>query len=116
MILETIEIARKIVDAALNRQASNIHLLDVRGGCNFTDYFVICNAESERQLGAISREIDEMLSGEGIPHRQHQGDAHSGWLIFDLGDIVVHIFLPEEREYYALEERWDKAATVVKIL
>ena len=115
-ILETVELARKIVDAALNRHASDILLLDIRDGCSFTDYFVICNGESERQLKAISDEIDEMLSSEGISSRRHQGNAASGWIILDLGDIVVHIFSPELREFYALEEMWEKAYTIVKIL
>jgi len=115
MVLETSEIARKIVDAALNRQASDIVLLDLREVCSFTDYFVICNGESERQLSAICDEIDDMLSKEQIAPRRHQGNVGSGWLILDLVDIVVHIFSPEQREYYALEEMWDQASTVVKI-
>ena len=115
-ILETAELARKIVNAALNRHASDILLLDIRDCCSFTDYFVICNGESERQLKAISEEIDEMLSGEGISPRRHQGNATSGWMILDLGDIVVHIFSPEQRAFYALEEMWEKAYTIVKIL
>ncbi len=116
MVLETTEIARKIMDAALNRHASDILLLDVRDACNFTDYFVLCNGESERQLKAICDEIDEVLSVEKISPRRHQGRVDSGWIILDLGDIVVHIFTPEQREYYALEEMWSNATTVVKIL
>ncbi len=104
------------MDAALNRQASNIHLLDVSQACSFTDYFVLCNGDSERQLRAIAEEIDEMLAVEGIARCRHQGSTDSGWIILDLGDIVVHIFSPEKREYYALEEMWNRAATVVKIL
>ncbi|NQT72863.1 MAG: ribosome silencing factor [Chloroflexi bacterium] len=115
-ILETTELARKIVDAALNRHASDILLLDIRDGCSFTDYFVICNGESERQLRAISDEIEDMLPKEGILSRRHQGNADSGWIILDLGDIVVHIFSPEQRKFYALEEMWEKAYTIVKIL
>ena len=114
--LDTAEIARKIVDAALNRHASDIVLLDVREVCSFTDYFVICNGESERQLTAISEEIDEMLAEENISPRRHQGNVSSGWIILDIGDIVVHIFSPEQRKYYTLEEMWSKGATVVKIL
>ena len=114
--LETVDLAKKIVDAALNRHASNILLLDLRESCNFTDYFVICNGESERQLKAICNEIDDLLSAEKVKIRRQQGEANSGWIIMDLGDIVVHIFSPEQREYYALEDVWEKAATIVKIL
>jgi len=57
-----------------------------------------------------------MLPKEGILSRRHQGNADSGWIILDLGDIVVHIFSPEQRKFYALEEMWEKAYTIVKIL
>ena len=114
--LETIETAKKIVDAALNRHASDIVLLDIREDCSFTDYFVICTGESDRQLKAICNEIDETISGENKSPRRLQGNANSGWIILDLGDIVVHIFAPEQREFYNLEEMWENATTVVKIL
>lgn len=110
------DLARKIVDASLNRHASNILLLDVRDVCSFTDYFVLCNGESERQLQAISDEIDQVLSVEGVSTKRHQGNLNSGWLIIDAGDIVVHIFMPEVRDYYKLEDVWRKGTTVVKIL
>lgn len=116
MVQDTADLARKVMDAALNRQASDIVLLDLREICGFTDYFVICSGESERQLKAICDEIDETLSGESITTRRYQGSAISGWVILDLGDIVVHVFTPDKREYYALERVWDKAPTVVKIL
>ncbi|MCL0078630.1 ribosome silencing factor [Dehalococcoidia bacterium] len=115
-VLETAEIARKIVDAALNKQASDIHLLDLRDVCGFADYFVICNGESERQLQAICDEIDQVLAEEHISPRRQEGSINSGWIIMDLGNIIVHIFSPQQREFYALEKMWDRGATVVKIL
>ena len=114
--LETIEIAKKIADAALEKQAAEIVLLDVRDVCSFADYLVLCNGESERQLQAIVNEIDDMLAKEHISPRRHQGDIRSGWVIMDLGNIIVHVFSSEQREFYALEEMWDKGSTVVKIL
>lgn len=113
--LETLEVAKKVVDAALNRQASNIVLLDLKGVCSFTDYFVICNGESERQLRAICDEIDDTLAREHISPRIHHGNVTSGWLIMDLGDIVVHVLSPEQRDFYALEEMWSNGATVLTI-
>jgi len=114
--LETIDIAKKIVDAALERQASDILLLDLRGVCSFADYFVICSGESERQLKAIVEEIDHTLAGVGVSPRRHQGSVDSGWLIIDLGDIIVHIFSAEQRDFYALEDMWSQGSTVLKIL
>ena len=100
----------------MNRHASNIILMDVSQICSFTDFFVICSGESERQIKAISQEIDETLSVLKIQARRHQGNPDSGWIIHDLGDIVVHLFLPEQREYYNLEEIWGGGNTVIKIL
>jgi len=100
----------------LNKQASDILLLNVRGVCGFADYFVICSGESERQLQAICDEIDGMLVQERISPRRQEGSVSSGWVILDLGNIIIHIFTTQQREYYALEKMWDRGTTVVKIL
>jgi ribosome-associated protein len=100
----------------LNKQASDILLLDVRGICSFADYFIICNGESERQLQAICDEIDGVLVQERISPRRQEGSISSGWMIMDLGNIIIHIFSPQQRGFYALEKMWGKGTTVVKIL
>lgn len=115
MSLETVDIARKIVDAALERHASDIVLMDLREVCSFTDYFVICSGESERQLRAICDEIDATLAEDKISPRIHQGSVDSGWLIMDMGTIVVHVFGPEQRQYYSLEEMWGNGSIVLRI-
>lgn len=104
------------MDAALEKQASDILLLDLRGVCSFADYFVICNGESERQLQAICNEIDSALAKEHISPRRQQGSIDSGWVILDAGDIIAHIFTTEQRKFFALEQMWDQGSTVVKIL
>jgi ribosome-associated protein len=104
------------MDAALEKQASDILLLNLRGVCSFADYFVICSGESERQLQAICEEIDGTLAKEHISPRRQQGSASSGWIILDVGDIIVHIFSAQQREFYALEEMWSQGSTVIKIL
>lgn len=114
-VLQGIEIAKKIVDAALERQASEILLLDVSEICSFADYFVVCSGETERQLKAIAQEIDSTLSKEQIHVPKPQGSTESGWLVLDLGDIIVHIFSPQKREFYALEDMWENSSTILKI-
>lgn len=104
------------MDAAFERQASDILLLDVSEICSFADYFVLCNGETERHLQAIYSEIDNMLTRESISVPRPQGETGSGWMALDLGDIIVHIFSPQQREFYALEKIWDRGSTVVKIL
>lgn len=116
MPLEAIEIAKRIVEAAADKQASDIVLLDMRKVCSFADYFVILSGESERQLEAICQAIDEVLKKEAVAVHHREGDTNSGWMLLDLGNIIVHIFAPFEREYYQLETLWEKASLVVKIL
>ncbi len=103
------------MDVASDKQASNIVLLDVRGLCGFADYFVICAGESQRQLRAIYDEIEKGLKKEGVLPHHREGGSDSGWLLLDYGDVIVHVFGAEEREFYSLDDLWHEAATVLKI-
>jgi len=107
--------ARRVVEAAANKQASNIVLLDARKVCSFADYFVICSGDSERQISAIYNEVGHKLKQEGILPHHSEGTIDSGWLLLDFGDIIVHIFSLFEREYYQLDELWSKAVPVLRI-
>ncbi|MDD5095420.1 MAG: ribosome silencing factor [Dehalococcoidia bacterium] len=104
------------MDAALERQATDIVLLDLQGVCSFADYFVICNGESDRQIQAICDEIDDSLAKEHITPRRQQGSVSSGWMIVDIGNVVAHIFSPQQRQFYTLEEMWSTGSPVLKIL
>ncbi len=114
--LEAVEIARKTVDAALSKQAADIVLLDLREVCTFTDYFVLCSSDSERQNQAISDEIEQTLDQAGISNLRREGTTGSGWMLLDFGDVIVHIFGPEEREFYQLEKLWSEATLLLRIL
>ncbi len=113
--LEAIEVARKAVEAASDKQAMDIVLLDTRGVCSFADYFVICSGDSERQLKTIYEEIEHILKREGVLPHHHEGTVDSGWLLLDFGEVIVHIFASIEREYYQLDRLWSRATTVVRI-
>jgi len=115
LVLEAIEVARKAVEAASGKQAIDIVLLDVRGLCSFADYFVICSGDSGRQIKTIYGEVGHTLKKEGILPLHHEGTIDSGWLLIDFGDVIVHIFATFEREYYQLDDLWDKATPVVRI-
>ena len=114
-LLEAVDIAHKAVEAAADKQASNIVLLDARKVCSFADYFVICSGESERQISAIYDEVGHRLKHEGILPSHHEGTVDSGWLLLDFGNIIVHIFAQFEREYYRLDELWSQAVPVLRI-
>ena len=115
IILEAIEVARKVVGASSDKQATDILLLDTRQVCSFADYFVICTGDSDRQIRAIYDEVEHVLKKKGILPHHYEGTLDSGWLLLDFGDVIVHIFAPSEREYYQLDELWSKAIPVLRI-
>lgn len=114
--LEALDLAKRVVELAEDKQASDIVLLDIRPISIVADYFVICSGASERQLGAITRDITETIKREARLTPLHaEGDSSSGWVLLDYGDVVVHVFSPAEREYYQLEELWGTALPLVRI-
>ena len=109
-------IARRIVDVASSKQASDILLLDVREVANFADYLVIMNADNRRQMGALTEEVVASLKQEGVRLHHLEGTGDSGWMLLDYFDVIVHIFSPEQRAYYGLEQVWRGGKPVVRIL
>ena len=105
-----------MVDAIVDKKGSDIVLLDIRDQATFADYFLIGNGENERQLNALAEDIalkvkkQEELSTLGI-----EGTASAGWILVDFGDLVVHLFSPEKRDYYRLEDIWDQAHVVLRM-
>lgn len=96
----------EIVELALQKKANDLVALDVRGLSSITDYFIICSADSEPQVKAISDSIRK-----GTPHkpRHLEGYENLCWVLIDYFDIVVHIFKNDERDYYNLERLWADA-------
>lgn len=90
-------------------------MLDLRKLNTIADYFVICSAESERQLKAILESIDETLARELDRHARWEGTAESGWILLDYGEVVIHIFSAAMRDYYRIERLWSKATPVVVV-
>jgi ribosome-associated protein len=103
------------VDIASDKQAADIVLLDTKDVCSFADYFVICTGESNRQLKAIIDAISDQLKKEAVRPLHEEGTAESGWVLLDYGAVIVHIFDPFQRDYYQLEQLWEKAPTRVRV-
>ncbi|TME30704.1 MAG: ribosome silencing factor [Chloroflexi bacterium] len=107
-------LARRIVDLASDKQASDIVLLDIRGVSLIADYFVISTAGNERQAAAILKDLSEKLLDEfGRKPLHTEGKPDSGWVLLDYGDVIVHVFSPTQRAFYNLEQLW-AAATMTE--
>ncbi len=108
--LEPVEIARIAAAAAQDKKASDIAILDLRGISTFTDFFVICSADSEPQTRAIVAAIEDTLREEhGVRPFAVDGSTVSQWLVMDYMQVTVHVFHKERRDYYALEDLWSDA-------
>ncbi|MEK7246930.1 MAG: ribosome silencing factor [Chloroflexota bacterium] len=117
MYLKPDELAHKITDILSDMQAEDILLLDIRNAASFADYFVIGTATSHRQLDAVLTEIDKRLHKEQkLRPMGIAGESESGWVLLDYGDVIVHLFGPEERAYYDLEGLWATGVPVVRIV
>ncbi len=102
----------RIAEAADDRRALEIDILDMRGLMTICDYFVICNGRSRLHVDAIAEEIDEQMSELGIEPRHIEGIPDSSWVILDYLDVVVHVFEPDARGFYNLEGLWHDAVRV----
>ena len=114
--VKSLDKARKIVEVASDKQAEDVRLLDISKTSTIADYFVICNGNSARQINALCDDIDRFLSDNASPLHHREGTADSGWVLLDCGDVVVHIFSAEQREYYQLDALWSHAPTVLRVL
>ncbi|UGS37530.1 ribosome silencing factor [Capillimicrobium parvum] len=100
-------LADLIAEQASDKKAADIVVLDLRGALGYTDMFVIATGNTDRQVKAIHDGIHRALKDEhGILPRRVEGLTESRWVLMDYLDVVVHVFTPETREYYRLEQLW----------
>ena len=107
--------ARNIVNALEEKKGEDILLLDLKGIASFTDYFIICNGTTERMLNALADSLLKDLRKEFKQKGRKEGEAREGWLIVDYGDVIVHLFSPDQRNYYRLEELWNEGKILLKL-
>ena len=122
----SLQFVRSIIKCAQDKKAEDIKILDMREVANFCDYFIICSGNSDRQVKAIADGIELGLDELGIKVRYKQGlkgvnpikqlgtgETVGSWILLDMGDVVVHIFEPNAREFYSLEYLWRDAPQIV---
>ena len=109
------EMADIVVEAASDKKAEDILVLNVSEVTTIADLFVICSGRGERQVQAIADAIVEKAKAAGRQPVGVEGYVGGRWVLIDLGDVVVHAFVPEERELYRLERLWGDAPVVLRI-
>jgi ribosome-associated protein len=103
-------LADRIGRIASDRKALGIRVIDLRGIVGYTDFFVICSGNTERQTKAIHDAVHrELKDEEGLLPRRAEGLPEARWILLDYLDCVVHIFTPAAREFYRLEHLWGEA-------
>ncbi len=110
------ELAHRIVEIASDKKGNDIVMLRTAELTSMADFFVICSGRSDRQVNALASAIVGELRDDGIRPMGLEGRQSARWVLLDYGTVIVHIFAPEEREYYGLERLWSKAAQVVRIV
>ena len=90
-------------------------MIDLRDIVSFTDYFIICNGTSDRMIDALANATIEDIRSSHKKKGKRQGLARDGWVILDYGDVVVHLFSPDQRSFYKLEELWEDGKILLKV-
>jgi len=103
------ETVRVLAQAALDKRAEGLVVLDLQGLSGVADYFLVCTARSVTQLDTVADALYAALKARGLRLRHREGTAASGWLLLDAGDVVAHVFLEDTRAFYALERLWGDA-------
>ncbi len=103
---------RAAVEAAQDKQAVDITVLNLSGAGAFAEYFLLCSGQSQPQIQAIGEAIEERLEREGRRVAHREGKSSAEWVLLDYGDFVVHIFSERARQYYDLERLWRSAERV----
>lgn len=98
--------------AATDKKATDVVVLDMRQASSFTDYFLICTGGSERQVQSIADAIDEQMSRHGVESLGVEGYQDAHWILMDYGDVVVHVFSQDTRDFYDLEQLWSTAPKI----
>ncbi len=115
--MESLELAHRITEIIVDKQGEDILILDLQAVTTFADYFVICSGASRRQLDALENALREELKKTDNPVAplSVEGEPDSGWVLMDYNSVIVHLFDPEIRSFYSLEELWKNGRIVARI-
>ncbi len=103
------------MNALEDKKGENIVLLDIQGVAIFADYFVICSGTSDRMLKSLSDAALEQVKEKCELRGRVEGKPEEGWIVVDFGDVVLHLFSPDQRDYYSLEELWVAGKVLLRL-
>ncbi|MFO7938057.1 MAG: ribosome silencing factor [Kiritimatiellia bacterium] len=107
VVINSEQIVREIVDSLEEKQALDIRAFDVRGKSSVTDFYIVASGNSAPHLKALMSAASRHMKKSKVKKFRSSGESESGWVVIDFVDVVVHIFSPEARAYYAVEKLWD---------
>ncbi len=105
-MMEPKELSLKVAKLLDDRKAIDVTVIDISPKASFADYFVMASAGSDRQMGALVDNVEDMLEPEGIFPKSVEGKKSSGWILMDYGDVVINVMTAEMREKYNIERIW----------
>jgi ribosome-associated protein len=111
-IARSLALARRVADVIDDKRGRDIVILDISRQSSFADFFVNATATNTRMLATIQNEIEDALAGDGTEIRGKEGRPETGWILVDCGDVVVNLFLEEQRGKYNIEKIWSDAEII----
>jgi ribosome-associated protein len=103
------------VNSLEDKKGEDIVLIDLKGIVSFTDYFILCNGTSDRMIDALANAAIDDIRTKHRKKGKKQGFARDGWVVVDYGDVVVHLFSPDQRDFYNLEELWKDGKVLLRL-
>ena len=105
--------AAKFLD---EKGANDIQILEVSHLTSITDYFVFANGRNIQSVRSLSEDLEDKLAAEGVEPRRKEGERDSKWIVLDYASVIVHLFHPEERQFYNIERLWNDGTNVVEFV
>lgn len=107
--------AKAVIEVLEGKKAEKLVLLDIHSISSIADYFIICNGTSDRMLQALADAVREFAKSEYGLSISIEGESQDGWLVVDMGDIVIHLFSSDQRNYYKLEQLWERGKRLLSL-
>ena len=102
----SLELIKEVGNAIDNKKGMDISIIDISNLSSFADYFINATAANARMIDAIQDEVEKIFAKDNIVVKSVEGKAASGWVLSDYGDVIVNVFLPDQREKYQIDKIW----------